>query len=115
MCAWMRVETLIAFFLCILLSSLATEPLNKNTFETVASQTCTQTKTSENYFQFLGGCAVYNPTTIENLCLNESTVAAEVKLISEWTLTIDKVNGDSLFRSFDFNDFQVDPTSPFIH
>ena len=95
-----------SFWFLATAKALNPEPKAGKSFETIASQTCEQTKEPEDYFAWLSGCATYKPTGVTNACLNATEIDREKKDVPEWTLTIDQVNGDSLFRSFDFNDFQ---------
>lgn len=40
------------------------------------------------------------------MLLYNVAIKASMKSISDWTLTEDSANGDSIFKSFDFNDFK---------
>ena len=93
-------------FLFVVVRSLNPEPKAGKSFETIESQTCEQMKEPEDYFSWLAGCATYKQIGVTNTCLNATEIDREKNDVPEWTLTIDQVNGDSLFRSFDFNDFQ---------
>ena len=77
---------------------------DENTYYAVSGETCPELISSEKFFQFLLPCAKYapNPEAGNELkCMSVEEAETTLQNLPEWQL-----NGVSIQRSFEFDDFQ---------
>lgn len=79
------------------------------TFSSIDSESCPQLKSEKDFFKFLMECGSYRTDTIANVCMQPSDILNAMKVLPDWVYTEDKtkMQGDSIFRSYDFNDFRA--------
>ena len=77
---------------------------DENTYYAVSGETCPELISSEKFFQFLLPCASYAPNPdagSELRCFSAEEAETTMQNLPEWQL-----NGNSIQRSFEFDDFQ---------
>jgi len=75
-------------------------------YSQVEAEICPSLRSSNNLFDFLLPCAKYAITNTTFTCLSKIDEKKELETLPQWNLTEDNVAGDSIFRSYLFDDFQ---------
>lgn len=75
-------------------------------YSQIEAEVCPSLHSSSSLFDFLLPCAKYTTTNTTLTCLSKADEKKDLEALPGWTLTEDKVAGDSIFRSYLFDDFQ---------
>ena len=75
-------------------------------YEKVIGESCPQLQTPTTLFDLLLPCASYQSEPVDLICLTSQQTDKYAKTVPDWTLVKNNVTGDSLRRSFVFEDFQ---------
>jgi len=97
----------LALYLALLLLSAVAKKTLVGVYSSIDSETCPELQSEKDFFKFLLDCGTYKSDTIANVCMQSTDILSAMKAIPEWVYTEDQVRGDSIFRSFDFNDFKA--------
>lgn len=75
-------------------------------YSQVDAEICPALHDSKALFDFLLPCAKYSTSNTTLACLSKAEEKKDLETLPQWTLTEDKEKGDSIFRSYVFDDFQ---------